>query len=277
MINKNPVFIVSSGRSGTFALVNALKENNELVIHHEFLFELVLKSAVLYKMKLINEDAIEKLLYDSYYSAIYYSRKKIWIDCSNALPWIIKPLFKMFPKAKFIHLIRDGRKVVNSFYNKFESLMYNDDCVIDMLNWLNNRNKYPIPPPEKKYWRPIPIENEEEYKNFISYDQFQRICYYWNELNKHTANQFYNIPEEQKMVVKFEDLLTDNSMQKNIINFIGVKYTDQIFSSFSKPVNVQKPINYKFSINQRKKFYDICNPMMEKYNYSEKNEYDVKY
>jgi hypothetical protein len=277
MKNNKPVFIVSSGRSGTFALVNALKENNELTIHHEFLFELVLKNAVLYKMKLINDDDIQKLLYDSYYAAIYYSRTKKWVDCSNALPWIIKPLFKMFPEARFVHLIRDGRKVVSSFYNKFRPLMYDNNCVNDILNWLNNTKKYPIPPPEKKYWRPIPINNEKLYNEFISYDQFQRICYYWNELNQHTVNEFHYIPDNQKLTVKFEDLLNEKYVQKNLTEFMGIRYKEGMFNSFSKPVNVHEPINYKLNYEQNKLFFKICNPMMERFNYGKRKEYDVKY
>jgi len=277
MKNNKPVFIVSSGRSGTFAIVNALKDNNELIIHHEFLFELVLKNAVLYKMALINDDDIQKSLYDTYYSAIYYARGKKWVDCSNALPWLIKPLLKMFPGARFVHLIRDGRKVVSSFYNKFGSLMYNDDCVNDMLNWLNNKNKYPIPPAEKKYWRPIPINNEKSYNEFTSYDQFQRICYYWNDLNQHTVNEFHNIPDRQKLTVKFEDLLNEKFVQKNFTEFMGLRYKEEMFNSFSRPVNVHKPINYKLSKKQKENFYKICKPMMERYNYESESEYDVKY
>ena len=61
----------------------------------------------------------------TYKSSIHYSDKK-WVDSSNALPWIIKPLSKIFPDAYFIHLIRDGRKVVSSFYNKFGDIMYEE-------------------------------------------------------------------------------------------------------------------------------------------------------
>ena len=277
MKNRKPVFIVSSGRSGTFALVNALKDNNELIIHHEFLFELVLKNAVLYKMDLINDDDIHKVLYETYYAAIYYARGKKWVDCSNALPWIIKPLLKMFPEAKFVHLIRDGRKVVSSFYNKFGALMYSNDCVKDLLNWLGNKNKYPMPPPEKKYWRPIPIYNEKLYNEFISYGQFQRICYYWNELNQHTINEFQYIPDKQKLVMKFEDLLNDKLVQKNFTEFLGLRNEEGMFNSFYRPVNVHKPINYKLNKKQIDKFYKICTPMMEKFNYAKTKDYDVKY
>ena len=275
--NKEIVFIVSSGRSGTFSIVNALRDQVNLEIYHEYLFELILKNAVLFKMGLINENEIIQILVDTYGSSIFYSRAKVWIDCSNALPWIIKPLNTVFPNAKFVHLIRDGRKVVSSFYFKFGPLMYSDECISDMLNWFNHKDKYPIPPAEKKYWRPIPIYDKKMFNKFLSYDQFQRICFYWNELNQHILDEFMCIPNTQKLTIKFEDLLIKETEQRKFSDFIGLKFTKEIFQSFSRPVNVYEPQNYILNKDQLKKFRDICWPLMVNFDYSKSEEYCVKY
>ena len=134
-----------------------------------------------------------------------------------------------------------------------------------------------MPSPEKKYWRPIPIYNRKLYEKFIHYDQFQRICYYWNEINQHVYDEFKFIPKEQKLVIKFEDLLINKLAQEQIIEYIGIKKKKGMFKSFSKPVNVHKPINYKLNYKQTEAFYKICSPMMAKFNYVNTKEYDVEY
>ena len=80
-----PVFILGSGRSGTFSLVQCLKKYDEVEVHHEYLFENILRDAVLYYMKKITDDEIRKRLQETHAAAVFYSRKNIWIDCSNAL------------------------------------------------------------------------------------------------------------------------------------------------------------------------------------------------
>lgn len=135
MINTQPVFILGTGRCGTLQIAELFQKAEETESHHEYLFENVLKSAVLYKMKKIGEDEIEKILKEVFVPAVHLSTKKTWIDSSNALPWIIKPLYELFPNAIFIHLIRDGRKVVSSFFHKFEGIIYDDECVSNLVNW----------------------------------------------------------------------------------------------------------------------------------------------
>jgi hypothetical protein len=277
MNSLSPIFIVSSGRSGTYAIVNALKNAEDTIIHHEFLFELVLKNAVLYKMELISDAEIKEILTETYFAANFYAKGKLWIDCSNALPWIIFPLLEMFPSAKFIHLVRDGRKVVSSFYNKFRSLMYSDECVNDMLCWVKDRKNYPMPPAEKKYWRPIPLYDETLFKSFLEYNQFQRICFYWSELNMHIGDALSNLSPMQKMTIKFEDLLADEVVKKEFTEFINIEYSPNMYNAFKRPVNVHKPQNYKLNAVQQEQFDAICSGMMEKYGYKNTEEYDVKY
>ena len=49
-----PIFILSSGRSGTYSIYNALKNEKEVDIYHEF-FEETLRNSVSYHMGLIKK------------------------------------------------------------------------------------------------------------------------------------------------------------------------------------------------------------------------------
>ena len=84
-----------------FKFLNYLKKNNEVTCHHEFLFDYILRSSVLYKMQQEDKTSIKKLLIDTHQNEIKLADSKIWIDSSNALPWVADVLLEIFPNAKF--------------------------------------------------------------------------------------------------------------------------------------------------------------------------------
>ena len=87
-------------------------------------------------------------------------------------------------KLKFIHLVRDGRKVVSSYFHKLGDECYDDKSVAVLQAWLDDPVLNPMPPPEKKYWWNIPKPGTPLSKVFRRYDQFQRICFHWAEVNR---------------------------------------------------------------------------------------------
>ena len=50
-----PIFILSSGRSGSYSFYNALKGLSNIEIYHEFLFDETLRNSVSYYMKIIGK------------------------------------------------------------------------------------------------------------------------------------------------------------------------------------------------------------------------------
>ena len=62
-------------------------------------------------MKKISKNTVKNFLKQNHYFSIKNSKKKIWVNACNALPWISDVLIEMFPDAKFIHLVRNGKKV----------------------------------------------------------------------------------------------------------------------------------------------------------------------
>lgn len=270
-----PIFILGTGRCGTLQIAELFQRTNETESHHEYLFERVLKPAVLYKMNKISDKEIENILREVYIPAIYHSTKQKWIDSSNALPWIIEPLHKLFPNAIFIHLIRDGRKVVSSFFNKFKGIIYDDDCVSILINWLNGNDI--VPPPDKKFWRPIPNIEDSLYEDFILYDRFERLSYYWREVNLTIQSSFEIIPKAQKYTFRLEDIVSNEIELKNFFDAARVKYDSKYFNILKRPVNVERPMNYLLTDSEKIKFDRICLDTMHKFGYTERDEYLVKY
>lgn len=272
-----PVFIVGSGRSGTRMIYRMLSGISTIESYHEFECTHIQPIAAKYYMKLITKEQVKKEIMKLHGAAIYYSKAKYWVDSSNKLSWLIKPLIELFPKAKFINITRDGRKVVSSFFHKLAPEIYDDESVKLMTEWIRNRKIIPEPPPEKKYWWNIPQRGQLFYKEFPKFNQFQRICYHWSEVNMTIEESFKIIPNNQKLEMKLEDLNSKKQSLKTFLNFLDVEYEDHYFQFVQKPQNVFFPMDLKMNKEQQNQFNKICGNTLKKLNYKNKNEYDVKY
>jgi hypothetical protein len=274
MQKKKIIFILGSGRCGTYSFYNSLNKLNNIEIHHEFFFEPTLKIASLYHMKEISKYKVQKFINENYFFSIKNSSKNIWINACNAMPWMSDVLVEMFPNARFVHLVRNGRKVVSSFYHKFGNLMYNKKDIIILKKFLDK--KINLISSEKKYWRPIPHKNNNDYLKFINQNQFYKICWYWSQINNKIEKSLNNA--NKKIFFKFENVNNDYKFLE-LIDFLEIekKQIKHLRDSFSKPINVKIPKNYILNKNQEKIFKKICHEEMTRYNYSLTDDYETIY
>ena len=130
----NPVFIIGSPRSGTSALAWALAQHPALWTSRE--------SELLYNLfgsnhldkafdasetrpdsSLLKEEGIGKSEFLAYLgmglNAMFSSAShpKRWVDQTPVNTLLVDTLAEMFPGALFLHILRDGRRVVNSMSN----------------------------------------------------------------------------------------------------------------------------------------------------------------
>jgi hypothetical protein len=274
MNKKKIIFILGSGRCGTYSFYKSMEKSKNIEAHHEFFFEPTLRIACLYQMKKISKNTVKNFLKQNHYFSIENCKKKIWVNACNALPWISDVLIELFPDAKFMHLVRNGKKVVSSFYNKFNNEMYRDENVKKLNDHLSNQKKNKLSS-EKKYWRPIPINNKKDLKKFNSSGQFYRICKYWNEINFKIENSLKNT--DKKLLFKLEDIDSKKKIEK-LSHFFCISKNDKqhFYNAFKKPTNVSIPKNIILTKKQNKIFNEVCGTQMKRYNY-DKIEYEVKY
>ena len=272
--NTKPIFIVGSGRCGTRSLYKIFNKIENVTAYHEYLCEIVQKEACKKMMGLKTPKDSIKFIKKYFKSAIIYEEKKFWIDCSNKLSWFIPELKKVFPNCKFIYLVRDGRKVSSSFFNKLNPEIYNDGAVEILEKWMSGKNKIE-PPAEKPYWWILP-QYYTAGKELNGYDQFQKICWHWKTINNYILNSFKKLEDKDYLTVKLEDLVRKKNTQKNLFKFIGIKFENKFSQMLSRPENVFVPYDFKLNKIQKIQFNAICNNMMSKLDYRGK-EYDVKY
>ena len=85
-MGSQPIFILSSGRSGTYSLFNALKNEKEIEIYHEFLFDETLRHSVSYHMGLINEKKILNFLDFAHAFSVKTQKKKFGLTLRMHCP-----------------------------------------------------------------------------------------------------------------------------------------------------------------------------------------------
>jgi hypothetical protein len=270
-----PFFIVSSGRSGTAMLHKALSEAGDVDMHHEYMVHIVQKLGVQRAMGLTTSEDATQILRGTHASAIHYSQAAHWGDSSNKLSWLIPELAALLPMAKFVHLVRDGRKVAGSYFRKLGAECYDDRSTAILQAHIDAPNANPPPPPEKKYWWPLPTSAEAE--AFRRYDQFERIAWHWAEINRVILESLANLPRDRHHFARLEDLQGSAHEVRRLLDFLNLPYRDELAALFARPHNVNRPEDKLLEPDQRASFRRIADAMMDRLGYSGRPEYVVNY
>src|SRR3954463_11799199 len=121
-----PFFIVSSGRSGTAMLTKVLAAAQGVTMEHEYMVHIVQPLAVRRYQGMVDAKTAQDVLASTHGAAVLYAQTPLWADSSNKLSWLIPDLPALFPEARFIHLVRDGRKVASSYFHKLGAECYDE-------------------------------------------------------------------------------------------------------------------------------------------------------
>ena len=267
-----PFFIVSSGRSGTAMLHKVLETAGDIEMHHEYMVHIAQPLGARRYMGLVESAEAARVLYDTHAAAIRYSTAAHWGDSSNKLSWLIPELAALLPEAKFVHLVRDGRKVAGSYYRKLFAECYDNRSVAVLQAHLDDPTHNPAPPPEKKYWWPIPNDPA-----FRAFDQFDRIAWHWAEVNRVISDSLAALPLGRSHFARLEDLYVSPSGVKGLFHFLNLSYRDEQFAMFARPHNVNRPEDELLTAAQAERFDMLAGATMAKLGYGDTPEYVVNY
>jgi hypothetical protein len=105
-------FVLSSGRSGSQTIATALDQFSNCVCLHHPKPELVLEATEVYYGDRPVED-VERMLRETRHSTV---DGKIYGEVNLQLALLVPSLRRLYPDAKYIWLLRDGRDAVASMY-----------------------------------------------------------------------------------------------------------------------------------------------------------------
>ena len=277
MTHAKPFFIVSSGRSGTAMLHKALSAVAGVEMHHEYMVQIIQPLAVRNYLGLADRETATKIIAETYGAAIRYSQAAHWGDSSNKLSWLIPELAAAFPDARFVHLVRDGRKVASSYFHKLGDECYDDRSTAILQAHYDEPKVHAAPPPEKKYWWPLPRQGAHDAGRFRAFNQFERICWHWAEINRVALDELSQLPRERTMFVRLEELRAAPSEVRGLYDFLGLSWHDQAYGVFARPHNVNRPEDRLLDPAQRAQFEAIAGNMLARLGYAERPEYAVNY
>ena len=154
------VFVIGCPRSGTSALSWALAEHPKMwtsaesdFMHQMFkgnmLFDVYKNSMDRPDTGWLKKNGVTYREFASYFGvgidAMFRSRSRglIWVDQTPGHTLVAPVLHDMFPDAKFIHIVRDGKRVVNSMLNSgFQNIGFKMKWTTDCEQACNTWSTY---------------------------------------------------------------------------------------------------------------------------------------
>ena len=253
------VFILQSGRSGSLFLTNLLKKNGFENVYHEYNLMRYKPELVTYQITKKNNKKKEflKIFEKNYLSKI--KKKKEFVDISYGITNIncITEIKKKFPESKFIFVIRNGKKVVNSWINKLGKEIYEPKSMEKLKQFvLGNKIKLSR---NKKYWWHIKVD---KYKKFNNVDQFKHVCNHWNDVCK-LSKKIKKKYKDDVLIIKFEEFIKQKKIRQKFFDFLGLKN----FKFIRKKINIVNKEKYLLTINQTQIFKRKCSLTMQKLGY----------
>lgn len=273
----HPFFVVSSGRSGTAMMQKALAASGDVEAHHEYMVNIIQPLAMRRYMGWVGMDEALAVLGETHGAAIHYCEATHWGDSSNKLSWLIPDLAELFPRARFVHLVRDGRKVASSYFHKLAGECYDDRSVRLMVAYAADPSRRRAPPPEKKYWWPLPRAADPWADAFPAFDQFGRIAWHWAEINRVILEALAALAPERSLFVRLEDLQDSPRAFERLATFLGIALHKEHAALFARPHNVNRPEDRLLDPRQTAIFGQVAGAMMKRLGYAERAEYVMKY
>ncbi len=250
--NYTPVFILSTGRSGTKFISKLLSCSSKAASYHEPRPELQYfchyaysnqdQSVILSKMIAV---ARLELLLDAYVNG------KIYVETNQCLVYFASQLARMFPSAKFVHLVRNPYDFMRSAAKKG---FYNKDNI-----WENGRIK----------------ENDPDRWN--KFTKEEKLAWYWTTVNNHIESlKSSELLHGRIQTFTFESLLKNDGTLFDFIEFIGIDDIDKelVFSFKDRKLNsVDRQMYYTYNIDLdsprlKAKLEDIIDGTASRYGYS---------
>mgnify|MGYP001567923457 CR=1 FL=1 len=281
-----PLFTVTSGRSGSYLIHKILSLYPNVESHHEFCIEHTQKLSVLHRAGVVSEDMAALQLRETHLAGVHYSQADIFAVSDNKLSYLIKPLQVILPDSRFIHLVRDGRRVVSSYYHKLKSEAMVNKWIVWLSMSLIGSRICPYPPPIKAaYWPlPDPFREPQTYYDFIhTWNRWQRLCWYWQDCNRVIMRDLEGVPDKQRFTILPLEHLVNFKLDGfrdfplfSLLAWLGLPWKDEAWELCQTPQNVSEPVSYPLTKEQEAQYWEICGGMHEQLGYG-KEDYEVQY
>lgn len=244
-----PVFFLSTGRAGTAWFSKLIETDKNTKVLHNPTPTLAAQSKLAYKLYSSSKNIIqenEQLLGEIYLAGrenhLRYSFKtqRKLVETNNGITFFAPVLAELFPKAKFIHLVRPPLEFITSGLKRNYYMGNSED--------------------ERR------ISADQVSGPWDELSQIGKIAYLWSATNKF-INKFRDDNKDRVFLYPFQDLNTDGISK--LLNFIEVNISNEkIKSMIETPVNAQKGGDAKdyedWNYQEKKEVTELCKELSSK-------------
>lgn len=249
-----PIWVLSTGRTGTNTLTRLLKLSPEIDAFHEPAPELFQFSYDYYKGNIETFHALQTLVYlrDELVFRSYRDGF-IFVETNNRLTYVADLLLEIFPASKFIHIYRNPYDFIRSGMRR---------------NYYRGHMR--------DYARIKPTAGDNYYKRWNHFTDLEKVAWNWKKVNNLCLNFLAGVPDSQKMSFSSETFFSANpELISKLFDFIGsVRYQpplSDINRVMKKKYNAQKKGRFSTAENwssvQIKKVNRIISPVSRKLSY----------
>jgi len=234
-------FVVGLGRSGTNWLAHLLMFDDKADVYHEP-FDETIPSQYAY----IDESFSYNYFWNFRIFEMYSRANKnarIYGEVNSYLRRFVKAIKVIVPNAKLLYLVRDGRDVVRSMYNRFTMM---DNAYDTRL--IKPRGSDPL------------------YRVWGRLSRFAKLCWYWASENK-------NLLSELGEPIKFELIVSDYEyLKERVLRPLNLDIPYEVWDRFRRiRLNISRrrllPHWREWGVNMRKTFEVICGEVMTELGY----------
>lgn len=304
------VFIIGSPRSGTTVLGELLDKHPYVSQWYEpyFVWDYFFRTAPHDERTAADATLeVQKQIFKNFSS--YKKRRKslILVDKSPRNSLKIPFILNIFPQAKFIHILRDGRDVTLSIHkewmrrrnivqnplkeNHFNygeafrvigNFLKRQPLVIDKLRalWFETHGHFFN---KKKHLNQLRWKGEigwgPRFKDwesvYLQSSLLQFNAYQWVQCTKSIKKNWELIPKKNKLSIRYEDLITNpQKIIGEILSFLKVAEMKEFFDSLP-PLKANNYNKWKveFTGEELKEIHPILTPQLIEFGYAESKEW----
>lgn len=198
----SPVFVLSTGRSGSKLIVNLLNLSDNVTAYHEPRPTLEYFSNYAYHQQ--QEEKILSNMIDAARMELVlevFIKNQIYVESNQCLAFFAPVIACLFKKSKFVHLVRHPGDFVRSAVRKG---WHKNDSI-----WESGRAKMQ----DKKQWAQM--------------GQIERLSWLWMTTNQFIEDFKTQVHKTRIFTLKFEHLVEKKKPVKKLLKFIGAHPIEQ--------------------------------------------------
>lgn len=194
----SPCFVLSTGRCGTLWLTELLRPSRQALVNHSEYPELIRHSRLAYEQYEQTPRVFCEIIRATRDELIIeaYKREQVYVETNNRITFFAHAIKQVYPKARFIHLVRHPGDFVRSGWNR---------------KWYDGH--------PHDVGRIVKLGPSDAWQ---AMSDIEKIAWLWNETNRYVEDFLSGLPQDSYVQVKAEDMFSDPCISTTLCEFIAL-------------------------------------------------------